>query len=78
MERRAGRLAAVLGCLLHLLCTRAVLSQSDNVDTLQPILRTSPPADGTENGFFGYSLVLHQMREPNLGDDMATTLGNTR
>ena len=75
MERRPGHLVAVLGCLLHLICTGA--ATSNNVDTLQPILRTSPVADETTNGYFGYSLVLHQVSEVNSGD-MNAALSSSR
>lgn len=59
-----------LACLLHLIASSSCVS---NIDTQEPIRRVTP--DLQDNGFFGYSLVLHQVAVPGNRDE---ALANTR
>ena len=38
-----------------------VAVQSNNIDTFEPIMRSSPEINITERDLFGYTLVLHQV-----------------
>ena len=40
---------------------RVAQSDSDNFDTLEPIMRLSPEFSATDEDLFGYTLVLHQL-----------------
>ena len=51
----------VLCVLIEVMLLRVAQSDSDNFDTLEPIMRLSPEFSATDEDLFGYTLVLHQL-----------------
>ena len=60
----------MIKAILLIYCSVSAL-QSENIDTLEPIMRLSPELGETVEDYFGYTLVLHQL-------DVAGDLDNTR
>ena len=50
-----------IAVLIHCFLTLQCVARSDNVDTLEPIIRSSPELNITKEDFFGYTLVFHQL-----------------
>jgi len=48
--------AVLIHCILM-----TCLAQNENIDTFEPIIRSSPEHNITKEDFFGYTLVLHQL-----------------
>ena len=69
MSRNRG--AALASLLLLTACVAATRAQ--NLDTLQPIVRSTP---GQARGYFGYSAVLHQTSTAT--NSFGAALANTR
>ena len=51
-------------CLLLLIAAAVGVNSQANIDTVEPICRTLPESNRTNNEYFGYSAVLHQLSGP--------------
>lgn len=49
--------------LIHYVLTLCVAQPRENIDTLEPVLRTSPEMGQFADDFFGYTAVLHELVE---------------
>lgn len=63
----------ILILLIHfvLILLTAPTSHNSYIDTLEPVMRSSPELDATNADLFGFSLALHQM-------DVTGGVNNTR
>ena len=61
-------------CLLLLMTAAVGVNSQANIDTLEPIYRSFPDTE-TNNEYFGYSVVLHQLSVPT---NRANSLSQTR
>ena len=65
--------AALLCLFLAAFCSDTL---AQNVDTLQPIIRSPPGGLQDQRSYFGYSLVLHQVATG--ASDFQTAVENSR
>lgn len=73
-------LVPLLGICLLLATQRAhsALSPVNNIDILEPIVRSSPALSEPDNDYFGWATVLHQIQTVNMGDNLEQAVANTR
>ena len=58
---------SLVACLLSLAACLGRSRAASNIDVLEPIVRVSP-AQGSNEDYFGYAVVLHQVEVPDRGD----------
>ena len=64
------RTAFLIHCILALSVAQPEADpQSENIDTLQPIMRSSPEMGQFDDDLFGYTVVLHKTRSGGGIDD---------
>ena len=57
--------------LIHCILTLCSAQSSDeNIDTFEPIVRTSPEMGNFDGDYFGYTAVLHKIRQNGGMDDV--------
>lgn len=63
--------------LVGLLCLIPLVSALSNLDESEPILRRSPASPDSKEDWFGFSVVLHQVEDPEIGN-IGSFLDRTR
>lgn len=64
--------------LLEALRAHGALSPVNNIDILEPIVRSSPALSESDTDFFGWATVIHQIQPPDSNDDLNEAVNKAR